>query len=154
MDSESSSADSVRLKGTSIVKPFVFGSISQNLKTKRENDNHTHDWTVYIKPFNNEDMSSYVKKVQFKLHETYTNPVRFAYTYITLPVISTNSAQVNIGISQNVFCTIYGPTCAFLSALDVLVKPLRAMCYILLKGLIWLLNPRSQSSQRSGWYCF
>lgn len=76
MDSESSSADSVRLKGTSIVKPFVFGSISQNLKTKRENDNHTHDWTVYIKPFNNEDMSSYVKKVQFKLHESYANPNR------------------------------------------------------------------------------
>lgn len=29
-----------------------------------------------MKPYNNEDMSSYVKKVHFKLHESYNNPNR------------------------------------------------------------------------------
>jgi len=39
-------------------------------------DGHTHQWTVYVKPYNNEDMSTYVKKVHFKLHESYNNPNR------------------------------------------------------------------------------
>lgn len=42
----------------------------------REEDGHTHQWTVYIKPYHNEDMSTYVKKVHFKLHESYNNPNR------------------------------------------------------------------------------
>ena len=29
-----------------------------------------------MKPYNNEDMSAYVKKVHFKLHESYNNPNR------------------------------------------------------------------------------
>ncbi len=40
-------------------------------------DGHTHEWSVFLKPFNNEDMSSYIKKVQFKLHESYANPNRY-----------------------------------------------------------------------------
>lgn len=43
---------------------------------KREEDGHTHQWTVYVKPYHNEDMSAYVKKVHFKLHESYNNPNR------------------------------------------------------------------------------
>lgn len=43
---------------------------------KREEDGHTHQWTVYVKPYRNEDMSAFVKKVHFKLHESYTNPNR------------------------------------------------------------------------------
>ncbi|XP_048340582.1 LOW QUALITY PROTEIN: YEATS domain-containing protein 4-like [Sphaerodactylus townsendi] len=39
-------------------------------------DGHTHQWTVYVKPYRNEDMSAYVKKIQFKLHESYSNPLR------------------------------------------------------------------------------
>lgn len=35
-------------------------------------------WTVRVKPYRNEDMSAYVKKIQFKLHESYGSPVRVA----------------------------------------------------------------------------
>ncbi len=62
-----------RVRGETIVKPIVFGNTSQSFGKKRENDGHTHDWTVYVKPYKNEDMSSYVKKVQFKLHDSYAN---------------------------------------------------------------------------------
>ena len=55
------------------MKPIVYGNSSQSFGKKRESDGHTHDWTVYVKPYNNEDMSSYVKKVQFKLHDSYAN---------------------------------------------------------------------------------
>ncbi|XP_077998495.1 YEATS domain-containing protein 4-like [Glandiceps talaboti] len=65
-----------RVKGISIIKPIVFGNIARYFGKKREEDGHTHQWTVYVKPFRNEDMSVYVKKIQFKLHESYTSPLR------------------------------------------------------------------------------
>ncbi|CAH1115253.1 unnamed protein product [Psylliodes chrysocephalus] len=65
-----------RMKGICIVKPIVYGNIARYFGKKREEDGHTHQWTVYVKPYNNEDMSTYVKKVQFKLHESYANQNR------------------------------------------------------------------------------
>ena len=65
-----------RVKGVCVVKPIIYGNISQHFGKKRESDGHTHDWTIYVKPYENEDMSSYVKKVQFRLHESYPNPNR------------------------------------------------------------------------------
>ena len=38
-----------RVRGVTIVKPIIYGNISQNFGKKRESDGHTHDWTVYIK---------------------------------------------------------------------------------------------------------
>lgn len=65
-----------RVKGVTIVKPIVFGNVARYFGKKREDDGHTHQWTVYVKPLRNEDMSAYVKKIQFKLHESYGNPLR------------------------------------------------------------------------------
>ncbi|RXG70631.1 YEATS domain-containing protein 4, partial [Armadillidium vulgare] len=65
-----------RIKGFCIVKPIVFGNYARFFGKKREEDGHTHEWTVYVKPYNNEDMSTYVKKVHFKLHESYANQNR------------------------------------------------------------------------------
>ncbi|KAH0501899.1 YEATS domain-containing protein 4, partial [Microtus ochrogaster] len=59
-----------------IVKPIVYGNVARYFGKKREEDGHTHQWTVYVKPYRNEDMSAYVKKIQFKLHESYGNPLR------------------------------------------------------------------------------
>ncbi|VEN53431.1 unnamed protein product [Callosobruchus maculatus] len=65
-----------RMKGLCIVKPIVYGNIARYFGKKREEDGHTHQWTVYVKPYHNEDMSGYVKKVHFKLHESYANQNR------------------------------------------------------------------------------
>lgn len=92
---EGSPSSGPRVKGVTVVKPIVFGNVSKNFGKKREggrheldeprlnkltslfvSDGHTHEWTVYVKPFDNEDMSNYVKKVQFRLHESYANPNR------------------------------------------------------------------------------
>lgn len=45
------------------MKPLVYGNVARYFGKKREEDGHTHEWTVYVKPYNNEDMSTYVKKV-------------------------------------------------------------------------------------------
>ncbi|XP_071482103.1 YEATS domain-containing protein 4-like [Diadema setosum] len=65
-----------RIKGITIIKPIVYGNVSRYFGKKREEDGHTHQWTIYVKPFRNEDLSTYVKKIQFKLHESYANPLR------------------------------------------------------------------------------
>ena len=46
-----------------IIKPIIYGNVARYFGKKREEDGHTHEWTVYVKPYNNEDMSTYVKKV-------------------------------------------------------------------------------------------
>ncbi|KGL95560.1 YEATS domain-containing protein 4, partial [Charadrius vociferus] len=63
-------------EGVTIVKPIVYGNVARYFGKKREEDGHTHQWTGYVKPYRNEDMSAYVKKIQFKLHESYGNPLR------------------------------------------------------------------------------
>lgn len=40
------------------------------------NADHTHQWTIFVKGIDGEDISYWLKKVQFKLHETYTNNLR------------------------------------------------------------------------------
>lgn len=70
------SSDVTRVKGVTIVKPLVYGSASTPFGKKREPDGHTHEWTIYVKPYTNEDMSAYVKKVQFRLHDSYANSNR------------------------------------------------------------------------------
>ncbi|XP_055691591.1 YEATS domain-containing protein 4 [Lutzomyia longipalpis] len=65
-----------RVKGLTIVKPIVYGNVARSFGKKREEDGHTHQWNVYVKPYFNEDMSIYVKKIHFKLHESYANPSR------------------------------------------------------------------------------
>lgn len=57
-----------RQKGVTIIKPVVYGNISRALPEPK--DKHTHSWTCYLKPYKNEEMA-YVKKVSFKLHESY-----------------------------------------------------------------------------------
>lgn len=61
-----------RVKGALVVKPVVFGNTARYFGKARE-DNHTHQWTVYLRSYNNEDMSSYIKKVSFRLHDSYAN---------------------------------------------------------------------------------
>lgn len=58
------------------MKPIVYGNVARYFGKKRDEDGHTHQWTVYVKPYKNEDMSTYVKKVHFKLHESYPNQNR------------------------------------------------------------------------------
>lgn len=39
-------------------------------------EDHTHRWRVFVKGINDSDISYWLKKVQFKLHETYAQAVR------------------------------------------------------------------------------
>jgi transcription initiation factor IIF auxiliary subunit len=46
------------------------------LKTKINSKGHTHDWNVYVRAGDNQSIEKLVNKVQFRLHETFKNPIR------------------------------------------------------------------------------
>ncbi|GIY26597.1 YEATS domain-containing protein 4 [Caerostris extrusa] len=69
-----------RLKGVVIVKPIIYGNVAWYLGGKRDEDGHTHQWNVYLKAYDNEDMSVYIKRVHFKLHESYADPNRVCHS--------------------------------------------------------------------------
>jgi len=62
-------------KNQIIVKPFVYGTVAINLGKKLKEDT-THKWCVYVRGVNNENISNFVKSVQFTLHNTFENNVR------------------------------------------------------------------------------
>lgn len=62
--------------------PIIYGNSAVALK-KPENE-HTHKWTVFVRGFNNEDISTYVRKVVFKLHESFAQPNRGTLTIFLL----------------------------------------------------------------------
>ncbi|KAJ5899783.1 hypothetical protein N7495_004527 [Penicillium taxi] len=69
-----------RVRGVSAFRPFIFGSEAQLFDPEKKPANappdHTHQWRVFVKGVNGEDISYWLKKVQFKLHETYPQNVR------------------------------------------------------------------------------
>lgn len=58
----------------------VFGTEAQLFDPEKKPANtppdHTHHWRVFVKGVNGEDITYWLKKVQFKLHETYAQSVR------------------------------------------------------------------------------
>lgn len=60
-----------------VVKEIAIGTVSLKIENEHDRKNgHTHQWTVYLRPFENEDMSVFVKEVHFILHDSYENPIR------------------------------------------------------------------------------
>ncbi|KAF3402151.1 hypothetical protein DPV78_004063 [Talaromyces pinophilus] len=69
-----------RVRGVSVYRPFVFGSEAHPFDPENKPANappdHTHQWRVFVKGVNGEDITYWLRKVQFKLHETYAQSVR------------------------------------------------------------------------------
>jgi len=60
---------------------LVFGSIAIPIPPSARPANlppdHTHRWTIFVRPISpNHDVTHWLKKVQFKLHETYSQSLR------------------------------------------------------------------------------
>ncbi len=68
-------SEALRLSNTTICVPIVYGSIAFQLK-KPDSNNNTHQWTLYLRGPNNEDLSTGIAKVVFQLHPSFPQPVR------------------------------------------------------------------------------
>ncbi|KAH8890792.1 YAF9-like protein [Thozetella sp. PMI_491] len=71
-----------RVKGVQIFRPFVYGTTARlfdektNPKPPGVPDDHTHSWTVFVKGIDDTDTTYWLRRVQFKLHESIPNHVR------------------------------------------------------------------------------
>lgn len=63
-----------------IHRPFIYGTeavpFDPSNRPKNAPADHTHSWKVFVRGINNEDVSYWLRKVQFKLHDTYANSLR------------------------------------------------------------------------------
>lgn len=70
-----------RLKQITISKPIIYGNYATkfspvNPRPLAAPTQHTHSWTIFVRDPTGNDLSTYIKKVVFKLHDTYPNPTR------------------------------------------------------------------------------
>lgn len=68
-----------RIKTLSVTRPIIYGNTAKLMgdnKPPNAPKDHTHLWTIFVKDPRGDDLSYFIKKVVFKLHETYPNPVR------------------------------------------------------------------------------
>ncbi|KAM0334347.1 hypothetical protein ACHAQA_001372 [Verticillium albo-atrum] len=70
-----------RVKGTQVCRPFVYGTTAipfgpQNPKPPGVPDDHTHSWQVFVKGLDDTDVTYWLRRIQFKLHESIPNHVR------------------------------------------------------------------------------
>ncbi|KAK3375241.1 yeats family-domain-containing protein [Podospora didyma] len=71
-----------RVKGIQVFRPFVYGTTAKpfddvtNPKPPGVPNEHTHLWTVFVKGIDDVDITYWLRRVQFKLHETIPNPIR------------------------------------------------------------------------------
>ena len=58
----------------------MFGNTTRHIDPNKRpaglDPDHTHEWTLFVKGVDGEDVSYWLKKVQFKLHDSYSNSLR------------------------------------------------------------------------------
>ena len=81
-----------RMKGVQICRPFIYGTTARpfdektNPKPPGVPDGHTHSWQIFIKGVDDVDLTYWLRRVQFKFHESIPNPVRSEFpSFHTLP---------------------------------------------------------------------
>ena len=64
-----------RLENVTFCLPIVHGSVAFYLG-KKADEFQTHQWTLYLRGPNNEDLSTVISKVVFHLHASFAQPIR------------------------------------------------------------------------------
>ncbi|KAI1634164.1 yeats family-domain-containing protein [Biscogniauxia mediterranea] len=71
-----------RVKGVQIYRPFVYGTTARpfndtdNPRPAGVPPDHTHSWQVFVKGIEDTDIFYWLRRVQFKLHESIPNHLR------------------------------------------------------------------------------
>lgn len=64
-----------RLAKTTAFLPITYGSVAFFLG-KKADEYQTHEWTLFLRGPNNEDLSGVISKVVFQLHASFAQPMR------------------------------------------------------------------------------
>lgn len=104
-----------RQKNLHIIKPFLIGCRSKLLEAPVPNPNlngpagsstpvlgkeHSHQWTLFLRSFNNEDIGVWIKSVNFILHESYPDFNR-CVTKFPFEVTETGWGEFEVQVKVN-----------------------------------------------------
>ncbi|KAI1437685.1 yeats family-domain-containing protein [Xylaria sp. CBS 124048] len=87
-----------RVKGVQVFRPFIYGTTARpfndtdNPRPAGVPSDHTHSWQVFVKGVEDTDIFYWLRRVQFKFHESITNHLR---TIDADSIIKENEALVN-----------------------------------------------------------
>lgn len=94
-----------RKRGVQLCLPVVYGNVANRIEENCEEQRkgHTHRWTVFVRSSNgpDKDISFFVRKVVFKLHESFENPVRIVDKF---PFEVTETGWGEFEISLSIYC--------------------------------------------------
>ncbi|KAI1766410.1 yeats family-domain-containing protein [Hypoxylon sp. FL1150] len=71
-----------RVKGVQIYRPFIYGTTARpfndtdNVRPASVPADHTHSWQVFVRGVDDVDIFYWLRRVQFKLHESIPNHLR------------------------------------------------------------------------------
>ncbi|TFJ86066.1 hypothetical protein NSK_002886 [Nannochloropsis salina CCMP1776] len=66
------------MKGVTVCLPIAYGSIAWHMTKKTEQDQCTHQWTLYVRSPHGHDLGAVLKKTVFTLHSSFNNHIREA----------------------------------------------------------------------------
>ncbi|GAB7362794.1 hypothetical protein MBLNU230_g3097t1 [Neophaeotheca triangularis] len=93
-------AASRRMKGLKISRNFIIGNEAYELPHPlfpSPPEGHTKGWKVYIRPLpNGPDITTWLRKVQFKLHHTYPDPSRTVEAPGPYEVLESGYGEFNV----------------------------------------------------------
>ncbi|KRY19317.1 YEATS domain-containing protein 4, partial [Trichinella patagoniensis] len=69
-------AGTARVSGVKIVKPIVYGCASWSLPKSHLVNDRTHGWKLYVKPYFEENLQLFIRKISFTLHSSFAEPTR------------------------------------------------------------------------------
>jgi len=88
-----------RVKGVSVYRPFAMPlPADRSQRPANIPPDHTHRWTVYVRGVDGADITYWLKKVQFKLHETYSQTLHTKEAPEAFEVTETGWGEFEVGI--------------------------------------------------------
>ncbi|WBW74469.1 NuA4 and Swr1 complex YEATS family subunit Yaf9 [Schizosaccharomyces osmophilus] len=93
-------APGTRVSKCQISRPILIGNDAKPLTPEERahaHTDHTHTWRIFVEGVDGEDISKWIKKVVFKLHDTYNNSTR-SIESLPFEVIETGWGEFDIMI--------------------------------------------------------
>lgn len=98
-----------RVKLTQVRRPFILGSTAvpfsdtTNPRPAGVPDNHTHSWQVFVRGLEDTDITYWLRRVQFKLHESIPNHVRMVEAEAGKPFIVSDTGWGEFDIAVKLY---------------------------------------------------
>lgn len=64
----------MKISHANLSRTIIYGTVATRIENST--DGATHSWKVFVRGYNNTDISYFIRSITFKTHETFANPTR------------------------------------------------------------------------------